>query len=108
MDSIVETLVRLIPAALPTLRGLLLVVTFVPVAAACRCIRSGGRARNPRRFALWFGLLHLLLTGALVGLVGVQLTQRGDPDGTGVNLYRPEPGFRPIAVPGDPGFENDE
>src|SRR5262245_60437238 len=108
MDSFVEYLNSSIPALVPALRALLLVVLISPLAAALVFGLIGKRGSNPRRLVLWFVVLHLSLTSGLVVLVAVQLTQRGDPTGTGFSLFRADPGFRPVAVPGDPGYENDE
>jgi NADH-quinone oxidoreductase subunit M len=88
----------------PILRIALLVVLLSPLGAAVACGLAGAAGRNPRRFAVWFSVAHLGLTAVLVGGVSVQLTHRGDPVGMGAPRFHADPGFKPIAVPGDPGF----
>jgi NADH-quinone oxidoreductase subunit M len=92
---------------IPLLRVVLLVVLLAPLGAAVVCGLAGYAGRNPRRFAMWFATLHLGLTVILVGFAAVQLTHRGDPIGSGWSPFRPDAGFMPIAVPGDPGIAGD-
>ncbi len=92
---------------LPILRAALLAVLFAPLGAAAACALAGAAGRNPRRFAVWFATAHLGLTAVLVGGVSVQLTHRGDPTTVGSVWFHADHGFRPIAVPGDPGLTTD-
>jgi NADH-quinone oxidoreductase subunit M len=91
----------------PLLRIALLAVILAPLGAAILCALVGSGGRNPRRLAMWCATLHLGLTGLLIGGASVELTQRGDPIGIGFSPYRADAMFTPIAVPGDPGHDND-
>ena len=92
---------------IPLLRIAFLAVLFTPLGAALVCWLGGGSSGRARWLALWLAILHLLLTGAVVALTAVMLTDRGDPLGIGYSPYHADPGFTPIAVPGDPGHEGD-
>jgi NADH-quinone oxidoreductase subunit M len=74
---------------------LTLAVLAAPAAAAAVCFlcgRAGGGA-PARRFAIWFALLHLALTAALVVCLYETLSDRHLVGGR----------FLPVAVPGEPG-----
>src|SRR5688572_8912893 len=107
MDALIDFIQSVFDFAIPILRGALLTVLLAPLGAALVCWMRGSANRNPRHFALWFAILHLLLTGVVVGLTAVMLGDRGDPVGFGFSPFRADPGFTPIAVPGDPGYEGD-
>ncbi len=77
------------------LRVLLLAVLFAPLGFAALMAVTGDRFRVARRLAGLFAVLHLAVTGYLVGVSCLYIAAQDTP--------LDKDGFHPVAVPGDTG-----
>lgn len=79
----------------PLLRVLLLVVLFAPLGFAVAVVACGDRYRVARRLAGMFAVTHLAVTLYMVVPSALYIREHSHDTNP--------PGFRPVAVPGDPG-----